>query len=360
MHRIILLLTFLFPFSVIAEFKITGKIVDSADQRPIYGATIFLASASAVSSSDLNGDFTLNNVRSGQYQLIIFISGYLQNQQVILVNNAIDLKSIGLHKIAETQNKRPLLVIPNDEKNYEAFKKEFLGTSDFARECNILNPEVIKLQFDKKTISLSGSSSKFIIIDNQALGYRIKYLLSYFRKDFDQKQTIYYGPAYFEALTGDESQKAKWQQNRLKVYLGSSMHFLRSALSNELAKNGFAARPVLLQVNPLYEEDMLRKKYNATLVNSILEQQEFIKPTTEPALHALIFDNALYVTYSNTPVKDTVFDKEAPATIVIFNKRYAAFDNNGVFVDPSALAFDGYWGQSFLAEMLPVDYEPGK
>jgi hypothetical protein len=44
----------------------------------------------------------------------------------------------------------------------------------------------------------------------------------------------------------------------------------------------------------------------------------------------------------------------------MFSKPYALFDANGIFTDPTALIFDGDWGLSRMATMLPVDYEQSK
>jgi hypothetical protein len=356
---LILWLLLLSPFATFARFAISGKVLYSGDQKPIPGATVFLSNASSVTTTDKNGAFTISDVSNGQYVLVVSLVGYNTFYQTVAINN-----NLALSNILVTAKGRSNNVDTQDSvwmENYEAFKAEFLGRGEYARDCKIINPEVIKLRYDKRSALLIGSSTDFIIIENKALGYRIKYLLSDFRKDFVQKRLYFSGAAYFENLPGNSSLQAEWKTNRLNVYLGSSMHFLRSLLVNQLSANGFAVRPAIVQASSTYkDETLLGKKYSATLVNSLLNPSEFMKPTTDSTLHALIFDDALYVTYSNVPVKDTTFNRLAPATVVFLNKRYAAFDNNGILTDPSAVTFDGVWGQSHLSEMLPVDYEPTK
>jgi hypothetical protein len=45
-------------------------------------------------------------------------------------------------------------------------------------------------------------------------------------------------------------------------------------------------------------------------------------------------------------------------TIVSFDEPYAFFDNNGIVANPHSVIYEGDWGISRVAEMLPIDYEP--
>ena len=45
-------------------------------------------------------------------------------------------------------------------------------------------------------------------------------------------------------------------------------------------------------------------------------------------------------------------------SIVSFEEQYAFFDNNGIIINPQSVIFEGEWGKSRIAELLPVDYEP--
>lgn len=44
-------------------------------------------------------------------------------------------------------------------------------------------------------------------------------------------------------------------------------------------------------------------------------------------------------------------------TIISFDEPYAFFDNNGIVANPHSVIYEGDWGISRVAEMLPVDYE---
>lgn len=126
---------------------------------------------------------------------------------------------------------------PNRQRNYADFKRLFLGTSDNAALCKILNPDVVDVDFDTKMMILSATSNDdFIEVENKALGYLIKYKLSKF--SYDAKGFFYYeGISVFEEMKGSKSQLRKWTKQRQSAYLGSSMHFLRSVIGGQTDVN---------------------------------------------------------------------------------------------------------------------------
>ena len=65
------------------------------------------------------------------------------------------------------------------------FEKAFLGTSENARACTLLNPEYLSFTSEKRG-QLEASASAPLIIENRALGYRIEYLLDAFSQTRSQ------------------------------------------------------------------------------------------------------------------------------------------------------------------------------
>jgi beta-phosphoglucomutase-like phosphatase (HAD superfamily) len=45
-------------------------------------------------------------------------------------------------------------------------------------------------------------------------------------------------------------------------------------------------------------------------------------------------------------------------SIITLNSDYILFDMNGTVVGPAPL-YEGTWSKAKLADMLPLDYEPG-
>jgi hypothetical protein len=362
MRQAITIILILFSFSALAQYRITGKILDSADKKPVPGVTVFLANASVGTASNIDGTFTLENVHSGQYDLVVSMVGYRTHHEVLMVNSDLTLKPIFISAKSIALNEVKITPNAEWEHNYSLFKQEFLGTSAYAKDCKILNPEILDLQFDKSKRVLTAAAQDFLIIENKALGYKIKYLLSDFEKDYKQGSLYYAGSASFEGMTGKKSAEKKWAKNRLAVYKGSSMHFLRAAMGNDLAEQGFKVLRLIRKPNPKYTG--LGDKYIDQLVKTPLAEDAYVSRTDEKNLFALKFDDCLYVMFNGgKPVEGS---DNNPAgigwitTTVMFSKPYAIFDANGIFTDPTALIFDGDWGLSRMATMLPVDYEQSK
>ncbi|HJP64164.1 MAG TPA: carboxypeptidase-like regulatory domain-containing protein [Mucilaginibacter sp.] len=362
MHKWLTCIFLFLSSSVLAQYKITGRILDSADKKPIPGATVFLASASVGTSTSADGNFTLDNVRGGQYELVVSMIGYNSHHKIILVNSNIDLPVIVISEKINTLKEVSIRPDPDWERNYETFRDEFLGHSEFAKECKIVNPETLNIHYDKVHFVLTANSFDFVVIDNKALGYRIKYKLDTFSKDYHEGMRYYAGTASFEKMKGKPSQERKWNKNRIKAYEGSSMQFLRLLIAGEVSAHGFKALRLIRKPNPDYKG--LGNRYIDALVTKPLIPADYAKRTDQKDLFALAFNDCLYVMYNGgSPVPEDGKNASGigwATTNIIFNKPYAVFDNNGIFTDPSSVTFEGEWGKSSVADLLPVDFEPGE
>jgi len=347
MRKLIVFLLLTFPLAAVAQFRVTGKIIDSADKKSIPGATVFLANASVGTASAVDGTFTLANVRGGQYDLVVSMIGYKSYRTTLLVNSDIKLPDIVISASAIGLQQVTIHPDPEWERNYEFFRRRFLGSSEYVAECKIINPEVIDLKFDKSTGLFTAHSLDYIVIENKALGYRIKYMLDEFTNDARQGTQYYAGEASFEKLKGNER---RWERARFKVYKGSSMHFLRSVIADSVSLQGFTVQRLILKPNPDYKGGSRARFFETLVANPKLQADSFLRPTNRAGLYALVYKDCLHVSYNGG---------EDPTNIII-NKPYALFDHNGIFVDPAAITYDGQWGFSGVAEMLPVDYEPPK
>ncbi len=361
MFKTILIFFLFWPYIVLGQFQVTGKVVDKADQKPIPGASVFLSNASVGTATSPEGNFTLSNVRGGQYELVVSIVGYETYRQQIMVAENLSLATIQITIRISRLNE--VTISPNAEweHNYAMFKEEFLGVSVYAQDCKILNPEVLDLQYEKIGRVLSASSQDFLIIENNALGYRVKYLLNNFEKNYNEGSLYYTGSASFEDLQGKKSLLKRWTRNRLAVYKGSSMHFLRSVIADRVKEEGFQVLRLVRKPNPKYTG------YGDKFIDAVdahpLLTNAYAKPTDKKGLFVLTFDDCLFVKYNGGRRFTDESTNEAGFglinTTITFDKPYAAFDNNGIFIDPAATSFNGAWGRSRMASLLPVDYEPG-
>lgn len=183
---------------------------------PIESATVFLESSIHATKTSLTGEFTLNNLKPGTYNLIVSALGYSASNEPVIIRAQSTTKDFVLDEsIVQLEE----VSIGNDSKrkeHLELFFNIFIGRSENAASCKILNPEVI--EFSTNGTQLKASSKDFIWIENQNLGYRIKYLIRDFRFDSKSQITVYEGASVFEKLPGSIKQEKKWSKNRLLTY----------------------------------------------------------------------------------------------------------------------------------------------
>ena len=241
-------------FYSFGQSQITGRVIAGENKAPVVNANVFLNNATVGGRTAGDGSFVLKNVKAGKYELIVSIIGYETHRQTVVAANAdinlpdiiifpkvIALKEVTVKPVNDAERNR----------NYQWFKEQFLGSSGLAENCVIKNPEVLDLDFNDTTAVLTASSADFLQIENQTLGYRLKYLLTDFSYNTLGTHALHYeGSVLFENMKGTASQEAKWKKKRLAVYQPSQMHFLRALLNNRLEEEGFRVLQCLIYQNP--------------------------------------------------------------------------------------------------------------
>jgi len=353
----------------IVPLTITGKVYSYMDKKPIANASVFLSNALVGGKTGDDGVFSLQNVRSGRYQLVVSAVGFETYRQTIMAyNRDLVLPSIILNP--QIINLNEVSIKPKADhyrgRNLEWFTREFLGTSYLGKLCTIVNPEVIDLDYDDTTNVLTGSSYDFIVIRNSALGYKIKFLLNdftYDNKEVSRQKIHYEGFASFEALKGSPSQEKRWQKARQEVYEGSIMHFLRSLLSNRIDEEGFK---VFQLVNDSDSTKPKSSKMISKLIRVPLEKDDIIKSTNEEGIYAFgSKETELFIAYAKNHhfhIRDNLdfldMDNNTESTLVSFNSPHTFFDNNGYVLNPNSIIYKGVWSRDRMGSLLPVDYEP--
>jgi len=368
MQRLAFLLFFLLPFTGLAQYTITGKVINSTDKTPVVNASVFLNNAVAGTKTDDKGNYTITNVRPGQYDMVTSILGYQTAHQDVMVNGDIKMADIVLSPQVMMLKEVKIKSNGNWKKDYEKFKRYFFGESSFAGQCRILNkdlPDILDLEYNIGTMTFTASSTDYLEIENRGLGYKIRYLLNDLTYDARSGSFYYEGTAAFEELTGSASQQRKWKKNRISAYEGSSMQFLRSVVSNSITHNGFKVLRLINKSDTAHSSSQGRGF--RTLVDVPLNVNDFVRLTDIKGEYALAFKDQLYVMYNkkkahlgNTSTKEWASKgwDTALITTLIFNQQYAFFDNNGIIINPQSVSFDGNWGHRLAAELLPVDYVP--
>ena len=357
------------PLLCFGQFTLSGKIFSAGDGKPLVKATVFLSNASVGTTTLDDGTYRLANVRPGQYDFVVSTVGFETYHKNVLVNGDLNLQDISLTPKVMMLDEVKIKSHDTWERDFQTFKRLFLGNSESAASCKIINPDVLNLDFDASTRVFKASSADFIEIENDALGYNIKYLLSELNYDAVSGMNYYEGTSTFKELDGSQAQKRKWKKNRLKAYLGSSMHFLRSSIGNTLEDEGFQVLKVVKKKVPDNHTGTEQKKFSLLLYPAPLAMTNFIKTTDVTGEFALGFKDCLYVMYKKkkSKVTDTTASRVIKAvdyindplvTIIDFDEAYAFFDYNGIIINPHAVIFEGEWGKRLVADMLPVDFVP--
>src|SRR5258705_13968729 len=82
-----LLLLLFAPLICFAQIKITGRIINADDKKPISNVSVFLNNAIVGDKTADDGSFTLSNVKPGQYDLIVTILGFETHSQPLSVGS---------------------------------------------------------------------------------------------------------------------------------------------------------------------------------------------------------------------------------------------------------------------------------
>lgn len=409
MPKVFLLIIFLIPVSLFGQVAIRGRIISQADTKPVANASVFISNTTIGYHTGADGTFVLEDIKPGKYELVISMVGYDAYKQSITIAQAdVNLGDITLYPkligLAEVKIKAKKGKDPDRERNFDWFREEFLGTSEMAKSCVILNPEQLDLSYDERSAMLTGSSNDFLLIENKALGYRLKYLLSSFKLnnyDSQNKSFSYAGTVFFEQMHGTEKEEREWSEARRMVYEGSETHFFRTILKNRMEKDGFRVLRIALTRNPKRQPDsVINANINAynllinndklkdrkidkdslrywikqsklapysqqKLVQLPLKQKEIVKSAKTPGIYSLSIggDDALFITYDkyghfSTGAYSHLSEKNNNASVITFSKKEVLFDSNGTIINPMDVSYEGVWSRNRVAALLPVNYEP--
>ncbi len=391
----LIVLCFVLPAVAMAQnVHITGKVTSKETKSALHSASVFLSNSSFGTSTTSDGTFSLNKVRPGQYTLVVSTVGYsdfTQKIQVgdedIKINVELEPKTIQLREVTISTTAKA-----DWKRNFEQFKKDFIGVDANAKKCEILNPQVLYFTYHKKQLTLEAESDNFLVIENRGLGYRVKFLLKNFKSDNISAIITYGGERLFEDLPGSASQKKIWQKSRDDAYYGSPMHFYRALYTDKLTEEGFEMRRLTRYANPARPSDeIIHQKINRYktigrgdsanywidianlskytqehLTQTPWNQFELLRKTQQPGIFAIAFPNYLYVMYTKkrdeTNFKDIFRPLDMPnyeISVVTLPGTYALFDKNGIVIDGDPL-YEGTWSKARLSELLPVDYVPSE
>jgi hypothetical protein len=349
-------LSLLLPLFVLCQpktFSVDGKVVDSVGQ-PLAGASVFCQNTTIGTLSKNDGSFHLR-LANGGYDLIISFTGY-QTESLRIGKDHKETDTLQIILKPQDKSLEQAVVTGSAEvadgweKYGQFFLDNFIGTTPNAARCALENKEVLKFYFYKKRNKLRIKATGDLLIDNNALGYKIRYQLDSFVYEYNSNVGTYTGYPLFEEMQGTPEQQDLWKQNRLYSYAGSRLHFIRSWYDSTLDDEGFVLETVdssdnntMKRITNPYDpkfyavdsgdveisiQGRLRVSYKNQLPDKkYLQERKFA---------------------GNTPVQISAMDIVGGFVI----------EENGYFYDQSDVINIGYWAWKKVAELLPLDYLP--
>lgn len=404
MKRFILPLLLLLSFQSFAQFIIQGRVVSKTDKRLIPNAVVFINNSTIAGTTDSAGHFRLT-APVGQYSLLVNIIGYENYRAPLTLRGNMVLNDIELTPKIEAIKEVVVKAKPTISSCLPAFEQEFFGNTQFARQCKILNPLVLQFYDITPQGGFSARSSDFLQIENDALGYRIKFQLLFFIKDMSKKHSYFNGECHFEEMKGTPNQEREWRKNRLECYQGSPTQLLRAIISDSLSENGFRVKRASRQVNPYFDKNGLvtnsydiegasafaemsagvgiaaglgiedysdNTRYNDKTEGGLVRGKDLLLTTNQKGIYAITGKsakdtaaNSIYIEHTRDAVPVNGAVSYVPwiwggrVSLFIFNKPYLIFNSDGKMLNSGAINIDGFMLlQSRMATMLPFDYRP--
>ena len=351
-----------------AVAPISGTVTD-AQRQPVPGANVFIAGSQRGTATDANGHYRLDNIPLGVHRLVASIIGFETKAEDLNLRRAGESKTVDF-RMEEAVLELGQVTVESTEdvewqRRYERFKRRFIGESPNAAETEILNPFV--LNFSDRRGELKAEASEPLIIENYALGYRIRYDLT----DFEARSNynFFHGePLFEEIVPEDRAQAVLWQANRARAYAGSFRHALRSLLANNVEEQGFHLF-LLPNQGPGGGGVFGRSGGSRSGGNRFpTTPEEILKPKRDGEEFDLEFHGILQMIYVGEPEdpsyleSEWVSERRTLRDVQTSEWRFpipevsARLDRFGEEVDPRSITVSGYMTFDRLADDLPIEY----
>jgi hypothetical protein len=311
---------------------LTGRVLDADTREPIPLASVYFDGTFAGTSTDDQGRFSLNVTDYRSRPLSFSAVGYVpfvwedfdpgKSNVVLLRREMYQIEEVTV--FGEDMEK----MIARKRKAYmRLFKTQFIGLTNNARRCYLMNEEDITFNYDSDRDTIRAIALKPLEIQNDALGYHFMYFLDSFEYAKETKGVSYQGSIVFTRdLLKEGSNKAVYRRRRSYAYKGSSKEFIRKIWGNSLKSSGYSVRDYYSDKNLKYKD----------LVYKDPEGNKYLK-----------YPGDLDIRYYNYSSSIRLLIPE------VF------IDRDGFF-DPTAIDWGGRMAGKRIADFLPYEYKPGR
>jgi len=354
------------------QFYIRGRVTDVETQLPLKGASVYINNTTKGSTTNDNGEFEIGPLQPGRYEVVASFVGY----DALLYSAEIKTSNLRISFKVEKKEEvlREVLVLSSElRKRYlDIFKKYVIGQTMAADRCQIKNIDEVQFASGETKDEIVAYTEKTLVIENPELGYTMHFDLIEFYYNKATSATYFFGYTRFVDWGKDEKTKKKWIRKRRQAYEGSTVHFFRSLVNKQLAKEGFTVYQLL--------NTQKEKKDSAGVSNNIQKTNRGMQMASKAIEDSMIrlYPDSVYKLYElrikdgwrvfyekNTNLKLEIMRKMIvsgqPPTGTVSSLRLreepVLVNERGIILTPIRLFYDGIWGYERLANMLPEDYE---
>ena len=330
--------------------QLSGHVLDATTGEPLIGTNVFLANTTLGCSTDQLGHFSIPHIPFGKYNLIISHMGYKLEKQGIefYTTDPIQLTIQLQPRILEMESVGISAKEDEDWKDkYKIFEREFLGTSCYAKECKISNPYCIDLFNSSDSTFLYAKSDSLLAIENNALGYKILFLIDNFSYHYKKEMTkfcIY--PVFIEYQSDNKNDLKQWSKNRESAYIGSMQHFWKTLVHKELHESDFIIRKKGIKkkgpsgIGAFQNYLPAKTLYSyVTLINVKREFYSFDCPE---------YPTTFYIKYGIYADESRMVIRNGP---IVLGRMGNPLDNDMIFI------YNG-WAKLRVGDALPLNYSP--
>ena len=359
--RLLSFFTFLFALGSLQAQTITGKVIDAKNGEPLPFANVFINNTTLGTTTELNGEFTLRNVRQpAVYEVIFSFVGYETiKMNVSLTENEVKLGTIKL-KPSDIELTTVEVKGSKDtqwEKKIKRFKRIFLGDDKAAELCEITNAWVIDFPKEESGNKFRAVAGAPLEIDNKALGYKLNFHLRNFLADASG-YLIEGNVRFEEKASTDEKEKSDWASNRKKSYDHSRYHLFKAILDNRIQGEGFG----LYAEMPNYGATNVRSPIFSSEVGKSVKPYDTLKMVTatqQRGVYRISLNGRVEVHYrkEHVPVR-TYRDVSGPVSWISLKHGYVLVNADGVELNPADVIVSGAMSEDRVSHMLPLNYLP--
>lgn len=337
-----------------AQGVIKGVVLDDKTNQPLPFASVYINYTTIGVNTDDKGAFTLT-VDAGIRDLV---ASYIGHQPYHTKVNVRDGEETNLTiRLAVVPMKEFVITAKRDakwQKQFDRFKKFFVGATANSKQTRILNPGVVSFPETKHGL-FAAQATEPLEIENLSLGYRITYEL----KTFAVKDETFLlsGFARFQELQSNDSVITKsWTEKRKKAYEGSIRHLLKTIVEHCVDEEGY----------DLYEDRSDMKQvvrtasFHANLEKTVFvyPMQDKVLPGPKPYTYEIQFPSRLEIHYNGRNANAIVYP-DVPFPISWLEvKDPIIVDDKGFPLNPLEMTLLGAMLDQRVAELLPNNYEP--